>query len=101
MYCNTPDIAEGAYHTVLTHEMIAPAIDAGIEKWGYLSRERINGRNIAALVSIAWEARESQILGARFTAMLLCEDMVNLVANDRVVVVYSAVLTTPFCSLSD
>ncbi len=75
--------------------MIGPGIGTGIEESDQVAVRFQNGTEIAPLISIANEARISQVLGDRGSAMLLDDDMIDFAAKEGVILVDKAVFTAP------
>ena len=82
-------------------EVVSPDIATRMKQPDSGSGQRIDAREVWALVEVAPEATEAEVVGSRRSAMLLGHDVVDRKREERIVMlVDSAVLATPFRPLA-
>jgi hypothetical protein len=74
--------------------MIEPRLLSGVEEASELACFRIVRADVARFAAVAWQARKSKILERCFAAVLFGDDVVDLMARGRIVLVNQAILAT-------
>ena len=82
-------------------EMEIPSIAARMIERRYLARLRIDSREVWSLVKIAMLAGVSEIIDSSCTAVLLCNNVLDMKRVRIIVLANSAILAGVSCSGSD
>jgi len=78
---------------ILKEEMLTPGVLTWVEQGHKSVAEEVKGRQIGAFRTVARQTGHRQIVSLRLPAMFQRNDMINLMAIDRNVLVDQAVLT--------
>lgn len=89
------------YHHLMEHEMVRPAINAGVEKAAKLARLREDGANVAAFVAVAEHAGIGQVFRLGRPAVFLADDVIHFAAKEGVILVDEAVFAEMVGSCGD
>ena len=81
--------------------MFVPTVLPGMEQPDDFARDRINARQVGALVTVAVDATQREVLGVRWSAVFLGDDVINLKVEAGKPLREVAILTAERSSLPD
>ena len=81
--------------------MIEPGVAAGVIQRRYDARVRIDGRDVRALLLIAANTRQAEVVDLVGTSVLATHDVIDLVRQHGCVFRKSAILACISCTLPD